>query len=122
MLKRLPVLAKVLLGCAVIIGAIVSVTRYEQNAARYYKAKCQENVTKVTVPFLPEEQPTKSNQCQDPKEYMPWWYVLVAWPEGIAAWGLLFTLGAIIWQSWETRKSAEATESSARPRRNSPKT
>lgn len=36
------------------------------------------------------------------------WHKFVAWPEAITTWAILFTLGAIIWQAWETRKAAEA--------------
>jgi hypothetical protein len=87
-------------------------TYKQHGAAEKYKATCQENITPVDA-LMAQDYPSSSTQCQDPKEYMPWWYVLVAWPEGIAAWGLLFTLGAIIWQSYETRKAAEATQASA---------
>ena len=37
-----------------------------------------------------------------------WWNVLFAWPEGITAWLLLGTLGAILWQSFATAESAKA--------------
>src|SRR5882672_11770449 len=33
------------------------------------------------------------------------WHKLITWPEGIATWALMFTLGAIIWQAIETRRS-----------------
>ncbi len=46
--------------------------------------------------------------CQDPKEYMPWWHELVAWPTGIEAWVVLFTGVGITWQALETRKAANA--------------
>jgi hypothetical protein len=43
----------------------------------------------------------------------PWWYKLVAWPGGITAWLLLFTLDAIVWQAIYTRKAADATKVAA---------
>lgn len=44
------------------------------------------------------------------RDYQPWGYELVAWPEGIGAWVLIFTGAAIGWQSWLTRRAASATE------------
>ncbi len=41
------------------------------------------------------------------------WHKLVSWPEGITAWAILLTLGAIIWQAWETRKAAKGASASA---------
>lgn len=54
--------------------------------------------------------PSQNTDQGEPRP--PWWHKLLAWPEGITAWLLLLTLGAIIWQSWETRKAAQATEKS----------
>lgn len=45
---------------------------------------------------------------------MPCWHKLLAWPEGITVWVILFTLGAIGWQSYETRKAAEAARHGAK--------
>jgi hypothetical protein len=37
------------------------------------------------------------------------WHKLIAWPEGIATWAIMLTLGAIIWQAIETRRSVQAS-------------
>ena len=71
-----------------------------------------------------DEQARQSQQClpsptaannqhagydQQPSDDKPHgWHKLIAWPEGITTWAVMFTLGAIIWQSYETRKAAEA--------------
>lgn len=49
-----------------------------------------------------------TNQTEQSKEEPQGWHKFVTWPEGIATWGLLLTLCAIVWQSCETRKSAKA--------------
>jgi hypothetical protein len=41
------------------------------------------------------------------------WDRFVKWPEGITAWAIIATLIVIGWQSWETRKAAQATRKSA---------
>jgi hypothetical protein len=38
--------------------------------------------------------------------------ILLAWPEGITCWAVIATLIVIGWQSWETRKAAEASRDS----------
>jgi hypothetical protein len=49
-----------------------------------------------------------ADNTSDSKNNPPWWHKFVAWPEGIATSALIFTLIAIGWQSWETRKAAKA--------------
>jgi hypothetical protein len=36
-----------------------------------------------------------------------WWHPLIAFPEGIAAWAVIFTLIVIGWQSYETAQAAK---------------
>jgi hypothetical protein len=45
--------------------------------------------------------------------YVDWWRPLIAFPEGIAAWAVIATLLVIGWQSWETRKAAQAGRDAA---------
>lgn len=44
------------------------------------------------------------------RDYLPWGYELFSWPEGITTWAIIFTGFVIAWQSWETRRAAEATK------------
>lgn len=44
----------------------------------------------------------------------PWWHEFLAWPEGVTAWLLMLTLGAIVWQSYATANAAEAALLNAR--------
>jgi len=113
MLKRLVVLAEVLLAIAGVAGAIVLVTYEGQKARVEYQRDCYEHSTPVLAGNH-EKNKTGNNECEDAKEYMPWWYVLVAWPDGIGAWAVIVTVIVIGWQSYETRKAAETARSAVR--------
>jgi hypothetical protein len=84
----------------------------EHQASDKYKRQCQERIAAIAP--ASDQKASCADECKDPKDYMPWWYVLIAWPEGITTWAILFTLGAIIWQAVETRKAAEATKRSVK--------
>jgi hypothetical protein len=106
MLKRLPAWAKCLLGGGALVGAIVFMTYEEQRAAVEYERACQEGIALVGT-SASKKQASGTEECQGPKKYMPWWYILVAWPEGITTWAIIGTGFVIAWQSYETRKSAQ---------------
>ncbi len=44
------------------------------------------------------------------------WQRFVKWPEGIVTWAIVFTLIAIIWQSWETRRATTSQRDKDRAR------
>lgn len=44
---------------------------------------------------------------------MPWWYVFVAWPEGITTWAIIGTGVAVFWQAYQTHKATTATQTVA---------
>src|SRR5277367_3859087 len=107
MLKRLPIWSTWMLGGIALIGAITLMTYEEKNAAIEYKYECQEKSAAVAATATKQKIPS-NEECQDPKSYMPWWYVLIAWPEGITVWAIIATGFVIAWQSNETPKSANA--------------
>jgi len=118
MMKHFTLWGKFLLAVFVAIGAITLVTYEEDKASDKYQRDCQSHVSAVSS-ARNNDNAYRTDECQDPKQYMPWWYVLIAWPDGITVWSLLATFGAIIWQAIETRKAAigainaaEATERS----------
>jgi hypothetical protein len=81
---------------------------YEQHRAREkYEAKREEACIHLAITF--EQKYSCAKEAQSRHDYLPWWYVLVAW-EGITTWGLIFTGFVIAWQSSETRRAAIATE------------
>jgi hypothetical protein len=73
-----------------------------------YPSRNQEGPTQP-----PAVSPFASNQPQPQKETaeshnkMEWLYVLISWPEGITTLSVILTLGAIVWQSSETRSAAQ---------------
>jgi len=91
-------------------GAIIFVAYKYHYAAEKYKPACQSDV--AAIPFLGPQTPSSANECADPKKYLPWWYELIAWPEGIQNWAIVATGLLIAWQSYETRKSAQAARDS----------
>jgi hypothetical protein len=105
MVKYFKLGGKFLVAGAVAIGAITLVTYEEHKASDKYQRDCQSHVS--AVPYAPNsDNAYRADECQDPKQYIPWWYVLIAWPDGITVWALLATFGAIVWQAMETRKAA----------------
>lgn len=113
MLKRLAIFAKWPLAIALGVGAIVFVTYEEHKASDTYKRACESQMSTVSPPGN-NNNADSQHDCQDPKKYMPWGYVLIAWPDGITVWALLATLCALVYQSNETRKAANATLGSVR--------
>lgn len=108
MWKRLAIL-----GVAVLLVATIAVAVYYQQShaiSEGYDIKCTQPSAPASAPheLACKVQPGQDAEQGHPSRY--WWYVLLAWPEGITAWLLLLTLGAIVWQAWETRKSAESAE------------
>lgn len=94
-----------LLAVSVAIGTITLLTYEEHKASDKYQRDCQSHVSAVSS-ARNSDNSYRTDECQDPKQYMPWWYVLIAWPDGITVWALLATLGAIVWQAVETRRAA----------------
>jgi len=107
MRKRLEIFARLLIGALVIGGAVILMTQEYENARAYYQTKCQEEMAKVLAGHQNQNRPS-ADECQNAEEYMPWRYILIAWPTGITTWAIIVTLVVVGWQSWETRKSASA--------------
>ena len=96
--------------------AVILMARYDKNydtGSHGYNLSCVQSSdpSPATISLACTINP-KQNADQG-QSGAPWWHKLVAWPEGITAWLLLLTLGAILWQAWETRKAAVATADSA---------
>jgi hypothetical protein len=107
MSKRLAIIGKWLFGAVLIVGAITGVAYAYYQASVKYQRECEEQASRVGA--LSTQKTNRANDCQDPKDYMPWGYVLIAWPEGITVWAIIFTLIAIAVQTYHTRRSAEAS-------------
>jgi hypothetical protein len=85
------------------------VARKEHRAAEEYEA-AREKRCAVSFPFFgeAEQQNTCKHERDSSQDYLSWWYILVAWPEGVTTWAIIGTGFVIAWQSNETRKAAEA--------------
>jgi hypothetical protein len=80
---------------------------YEQHRAREkYEAKRKEACIALSITF--EQKYSCYKEAQSRHDYMPWGYVLLAWPEGITTWAIIVTGFVIAWQSSETRRAAQA--------------
>src|SRR5665213_1908828 len=92
-----------LIGLAVIlIGAIVFVTCKNERSAENYQQKSVDDSQPPAV--SPAHEDDRRNQTQDSNPKPACWHILLAWPNGITAWAIIFTLIAIGWQSYETRR------------------
>ena len=105
-----------LLAIPVLIAAVILVTRHYKDydtGPKGYDARCvQENQSSLAVGSLVCSIEA-SQDAEAGKPHPQWWYKLLSWPEGVTAWAVLLTLYAIVWQSWETRRAADATRDAA---------
>ena len=108
-MKRLSVWA--LAGMTTAIIGIVVVVRHQSDAAAEYKRDRRKWCDNAV--FSSAQQASCPNEGPDSEDYLPWWYKLVAWPQGVATWAIIATGGLIGWQAWETRRAAEASRDSA---------
>ena len=95
----------------VVLGAVIFVACKEHKAAQEYE---RDREARCAIVFSsPQQQDTCKHERDSPNNYLPWWYVLVAWPEGITTWAVIATGGFIAWQGYETRKAANASADAA---------
>ena len=97
-------------GIIVVVIGIVFVAHKQHDAAEKYKRHRAEYCS--ALGSTPQQKKECIEKRTSARDYLPWGYDLVRWPEGITTWAILLTLGAIGWQGWETRKVAEATRDS----------
>jgi hypothetical protein len=92
--------------------AAISFVAYKQHkAAEKYKHHRAEYCASLTA--TAEQKKACIEEGATAHDYLPWWYELLRWPEGITTWAIIATGFVIGWQSWETRRAAEATAKSA---------
>lgn len=95
----------------VFIASAIVAMAYEQHYARE-KYHAQSEADCIALSVSPEEKHSCAKEAQSRKDYAPWGYVLVAWPEGITTWAIIVTFVFIGWQADETRKAAKAAADS----------
>jgi hypothetical protein len=100
----------VAVGLAV-LWVVAFVAKKEHTASVKYErdreARC------VEWSSTPAEQEKCKHERDSRDNYLPWEYVLIAWPEGITTWALLATLAVIAVQTYQTRRSADAAAEAA---------
>ena len=95
-----------------ILAVIVAMAGKYESARSKYQRECQSEVSHILAANPTKDQHC-SDECKDAKEYMPWGYILISWPDGITVWALLLTLGAIVYQAIETGNAARGAERAA---------
>ena len=109
--KRFAVLGGWLVAVGLVVAAVAGMTREYEYARGKYQLECESRVSMAGMARA--ETATRAEYCRDPSSYMPWWYLLVAWPEGVTVWALLATLAAIVYQGYQTRRAADAAAESS---------
>jgi hypothetical protein len=108
-MKRLLKVSTWVVVALVIVGGITLVARQQQTASEKYE-RDRESRCVATFPIASEAE--KQDACKHEKDsgknYLQWWYVLFAWPEGITTWAIIATGVVIGWQSFQTKKAAQA--------------
>ena len=72
------------------------------------------NVVAAVFLLIPKKQDACKHERNGPYNYLPWGYVLLAWPDAITTWAIIATGFVIAWQANETRKTAKASWASIR--------
>jgi hypothetical protein len=101
----------VLLISVALVAAIILVARFDKNydsPGYQYNIKCVQQSDPPPAAASLSCAVNPIDGAHDGKSSATWYHKLLAWPEGITAWLLLLTLGAILWQSYATAKSADA--------------
>jgi len=94
-----------IVGAAIAFGTITLVAYEQHSDTEKYKRHREEYCAAFTTSTEQKEACTEEGASA--RDYLPWGYNLVSWPEGITTWAIIFIGFAIVWQSWEARKSAE---------------
>jgi hypothetical protein len=106
-------LRKIVLLCIFLPFAVPAMPQQQKPPGQQDARKSQRDTKQADVPAAPITNNQATAYYEQPRENKPQgWHKLVTWPEGITAWAILFTLGAIIWQAVETRKAAIAARDS----------
>jgi hypothetical protein len=71
-------------------------------------AKNRQNTQQAAPPVPVSVNCNCTTKADDGKDKPQGWHKLVTWPEGIATWALILTLGAIVWQAIVGRAAASA--------------
>ena len=105
---------------AILALAVPTMPVQHQPRSQQGASERQSDANQADFPSAPIANNQTPSYYEQPRQNKPQgWHKLIAWPEGITAWAIMFTLGAIVWQAWETRKAANASKLAAEVARDS---
>lgn len=99
------------IGSFVGIAFIVFVAYRQQRAAELYRLQRGEYCSSLLASS--EQKKACKEEHTSAADYLPWGYKLVAWPDGITAWAIIFTGFFIAWQAYESRRAAVSSANAA---------
>src|ERR1700733_11915956 len=101
-----------IIWAAIGVGIITFVAYEQHSAAEEYKH--HRELYCAIFPVSEIDKMSCAEEGKSAKDYLPWGYVLVAWPEGVTTWAIIATGLVIAWQSSETRRAANAAYASVK--------
>ena len=108
MLKRLRRVSLWIAWAILIAGTSVFVAYEQHRSSEIYEGKRAKYCGSVSL--ATEQQNACKHERDNREDYMPWWYVFVAWPEGITTWAIIGTGFVIAWQTYVARRVAEISQ------------
>jgi hypothetical protein len=113
MLKLLGLNSRMVVGAAIglSVGTIFFVAYKQHCAAEKYKTHREEYCSSMAA--TAEQKKSCVEEGQNARDYLPWGYILISWPEGITTWAILATLGGIFWQAVATQAAAQGAKDAA---------
>lgn len=104
-MKKLLTFGAWIIGIAIAVGTIIFVAGEQHAAREKSEAARQKDCAALAITF--EQKYSCAKEAQSRHDYLPWWYVLVAWPDGVTPWIVIATGLFIALQTRETRRAAE---------------
>lgn len=95
-----------------LLGLSILAATHQQDPSHDKERPTEPSTGAVSAPNPPPNQTQPKQERTERQEEIERLYEFVRWPEGITALAIILTLGAIVWQSDETRRSAKAMEQS----------
>lgn len=83
--------------------SLVATSGQQQRPTRERQRETQQPPPAVTITTNESSAHYEQKDADKPQG----WHKFVTWPEGIVTWAIILTLGAIVWQAVETRRSVK---------------
>ena len=93
-----------------LLATVIGMSQYADSA----KQRHEDRTKHANGASVAKGDDSKTGQNTEDAYQPPVWAKFVTWPEGVGAWAVILTLLAIVWQSAETRRAANAARDSIR--------